>query len=518
MAEAKATLELDASGLKKGASEAEQALNRVTAADAKLKKQMSGKRYDDGLDRTTKRLGDTKRAFDNLFESERKIKTNLTGLVGELSNVNSTGQAAAITINRLSETMKIGFAASIGTALGMTVNQIITDTAASLDGLTDKWQELIKFDERNAGESALVQNLQKAVSLAKQANAEAEKLSTRLIPGASAGFENVAAGAEVQRKSISTALVASAQRSAFEQELLAAGADEFVGKRGLMRQRDSAISAISSTDGLDPAQKERMIKATQAEFDAMIVQLTQKFAQATVAAVRKAEAAIAASELSQVSPLMDQREVNARRLRNQRDAANMRFMDASVNAANRPYDPIAHQELRVATAERNAANSALAMNRFMNAVDPVSGRLRSQAVRLGEVRARKVRAKNLKDSADQFSDDRGLLRVRRGSGGQVIGGIDPETGDPVGTAAAAANDLARLRSGSLNDPISVGDSFGKRSAMDWSLSLFGGGSGVSKRMEAESAAMNGTGGGKETLSSIDKSLKEIAAKLSTMLN
>lgn len=91
-----------------------------------------------------------KRGLEGFLEGERKVRTNLKGLVGDLGSVQNSSQAAVVGIERLGEVFKVGLAGAVGIAVAAKAYEVFSESAQKAKEQVD---ELNKGFAENTAET-----------------------------------------------------------------------------------------------------------------------------------------------------------------------------------------------------------------------------------------------------------------------------------------------------------------------------------------------------------------------------
>ncbi len=483
MADATATLNLDATGLKRGAEEAEKAFNRVSAADAKFRKQVSGKRQD-GLQDQTRRVKELTNANANLFESERKIKTNLAGLVTEVSTATTGTQALGLAVTRLSETMRIGLAAGIGVAIGSVIADRMYAAADGADALTKRLREIVDLNKQAASSGELLGALKSAGSI----NEDAEQFANGNLGLNRSLVSPQIEESQRQKDLISKQLIQTLKEDADIENI----ADKrIVASRLLEQKQNSEIATIRGSNA-NPGDKDRMVDQIIRKYDALFGRIFQESLMERFAANSKRNSAAFNADLAAKSPFLSPQE--AARAQLSRKTQQAREEKDQVEARNTGIDnDVSSQEIATARFNLRAAESAEKNFKFSQFVGP-DGRAISTGERSSQMRGNSRRRKNLETSAKKFDETGGLLNIRRGTDGSVAEGTDPITGRRVRPDGTPVGD----------DPMSI-----KRTLTPGLME--------SRLPSAESAA-SGKSNQTATMESVPKTLTEILQKLNSWDN
>lgn len=341
-------------------------LNKIANADKKLKDQVEKKPKGGGL--------------GGIFESERKVKSNIGGLVRELANVQTAGEAAAATIVRLSEATRVGAAAGIGAGIGFVLHQSLIKSSEELETFTRLQQEALSFNPKGASESSLVSQIKKISDAAEDAQKKTE------------GFAGIWNGLN----GTGSFLREGAKQLEKESNRLA----------GILNQmREEGKRIAQENANADIAEAARNASAT--ERSTYETPLEQKRTQLNI---KRENAAL---DLQKASTNVEY----------QRKYGDEESIQDAINK-----EALAKENLRAADAE----SDSFEQSRF---IDPATGKRKSTAEINRMNRAERNMRRELQKAKDAYNDDFGLISVTRGSGGEVLEGIDAAGGGRVSTKA-----------------------------------------------------------------------------------
>jgi len=464
---------LDTSGFTKGEKALLESYARLMSRDKSLKQEIEKKPKSWGTG-------------DAILESERKVKNNLAGLVSDLANVRSGGDAARVTILRLSETFKLGFGVGVGMAIGEAVNDALKEAAAKISEQANEWRSLLSFNtSAGATEGALRQQLAAAIKSKESAEEELSTMNNpvaagNFIPGYRQILEDKANSSEQERVRVANQLADLTERNLDIQTDALLGEKQISEQKKLQLDYEQKLHEIRADTTLTPSARSRMETAAGIEYrqkstasalaenlrkmqsnlagellsasaednanPSTIAAARLKWAKAARDMIKKngskdqldeADAKVRESEVAlrnaeREADLQKRTSAEMTRAMEERIAGHTRLgriiernarTEAEAAAAERAGNPDEAKQIR-ARARLEALSDS-----FSEAYSPSSGKLKSTRSRFREMQGRLKAERNQADALGKFRETGGLLNVHRGLDGEILSGVDPLTGE-----------------------------------------------------------------------------------------
>jgi hypothetical protein len=410
MAEATAKLDLDVSGLNKGAQEAYNAFNRVIKADQQARAQFEKPRKDGG--------------FGGFLESERKVKTQLSGLVRDLAGVRSASDAVAISAVRLGESFKVGFGAAVGFAIGEQINDALKEASERLNEFSEKWKDLLSFNSAGASSDQLAAQLGKAKAQAESATEKKASMSwAEQLLGFGAIYDQGADSAETERDQIAKLLAKRENTRVSRVQESLSGDSAQANRANVSDAFDQKIAGLASDSSLTPEARESLIDSARQEKSAQLREIDRQIAKKQ-------------KELKGAQRLLGLQEGHATPAQLAMDRINQaRFSQDFFGN----YDARANAGLELRRARYLFNEARLAEDTDSSGALLPSGTRFTRGRDLRRIRERQA------DSTAKLNRTGGLINVHRDSNGKIIDGLDPTTGQRRGLSpeeALMANEQA----------------------------------------------------------------------------
>lgn len=384
---------------------------------------------------------DFKVGFSQLLEGERRVKSNISGLISSLGSARSGSDLAAAAIFHLGESFKIGMGGAVGIAAAYAAFNVVQERGVELaKDITDAQMGYVKalgatkYSSSSEDVKSLISERQGLLDVIEKE----KETRTKLDPQGGNYFRRAASG-------IGNFLALGFQGRTKEGELSESRDRELVAKQKLARIENDTLKSMyreleiekmrDSGDVVGYARKE-----IQEKKDREIIEFKRENLGWT-----KGQIDIINKKYEyQLSVLKKQDELFDAQISSSKKIASINNSIASADSkkiqVEREKVRLQTEQLAImrengesetnsekyATAQQEQEAGAAALHH--SEVDQFGGSQRSQSARL---RAQRRAQRRYNSREKRYNERGGLLGVHRGMDGKVIGGIDPATGQHV---------------------------------------------------------------------------------------
>lgn len=412
--------------------------------------------------------GDEKksRALDKVLSSERSVKRHIGELSGVLLSGASASDKFAASVVHLGETFRIGLAAGVGIAIGEGIKGQIEKATEALNEFSEKWKEMLEFNSSKASEGDFAGQFKRAQDQLEKATSGREYLEgiektpgigtiAQFIPQFNQAKELYSAGEESAAKETNR-MAGIEKKFGKADEILSDAEAKKANYETIAAERPNVTAHGEARDKL-VGQFFNLQRISEAKtMKSQAVPENKKMAQEAFLAEREASKAkaeifnydekIAREEKKQVDSVNASLAATKARLSGNQLLATTIERQAKSADAIKSAEQAGNLELAGRLREMEKVNAMA--EKFNRLVDPNTGSLRSAASILSDTHHRSRVAKNMEKSQRRFNETGGLLNVTRNLHGNVVSGIDPDTGKIMERNA---------RSGAVSAPESPAD-------------------------------------------------------------
>lgn len=445
---ATATLAIDASQMTSGEREAVAALNRVVNASKSARSE---------LERPVKQSGPASGGGGGLaLEGERRVRRNLAGIAKDLRGVQDAGTAAAIVVDRLSETFKVGLAAGIGASVGIAIKDALDKSEEEFNEFQKNVADSLEFNPTKASKDEFKGSEEKHKAIADKYAEDQENPLHRPLNAVNSEIKAIAtqdptlenAQNKIEDQENEDALKRLESEKKVTNEIEAQAT--LLGKADADHAQAQAKISAQRTDGsgFQISDTEAKLEQFQADID-----LLQKKADAASSILSKSpqseplqndneEAQAALLEKQSEMKKFSHDEIQDQQKKTTEIEAQNLELEAQISGNKSLADSIQRQvkyeeELNAALKAHNYELAGQIKQNYQlqnvmaanAAVTNPNGSIKTTQQRNQEGQKERAQARKVSRAERNYEDDLGLTNVERDGSGQVIRGKDPTTGE-----------------------------------------------------------------------------------------